>query len=241
MTVGTDWRNSAPVLRESQLAIDIGLHLTLTECAPLGAMPGLAPGGLFPTIGQLMRRALAGQLPYAEILAEARRQITAFTDAMGHPPSHIDGHQHVHCFPVIRDATLTLAQEYGCYVRHCATSFTALRAGLAQPSKALAINLLGAGFAARLRQANIRHNHAFFGLHDFNPNQSLSDLYSGWLNTTINRPNDILLINCHPGQSRMPDDPLAAWREKEYAFLAGTDFTTILKSHESQPRRMREV
>lgn len=241
MTVGTDWHNSAPVLRESQLAIDIGLHLTFTECPPLGAMPRLAPGGILPTIGQLMQSAITGQLPYDEILAEARRQIAAFTDAMGHPPSHIDGHQHVHCFPVIREATLTLAQEYGCYVRHCATNFAAFQAGLAQPSKALAINLLGAGFAARLRQANIRHNHAFFGLHDFNPNRSLFDLYTRWLKPPLNRPNDLLIINCHPAQGQMPGDPLAVWRETEYAFLAGTSFTTILKSHSLQPGRMTQV
>ena len=97
------WRQAAPELEAFADRADIGLHLTLTFGAPLGPMPRLAPSGELPQLRPLLKAARAGTLPADEIRAEIARQLDAFQDAMGRAPDFIDGHQHVHILPGIRD------------------------------------------------------------------------------------------------------------------------------------------
>src|SRR5262249_7833626 len=54
MTVSSHWAEHARWLRPLDGQADIGLHLTLTDHAPLGAMR-LAVGGRLPPLGTLMR------------------------------------------------------------------------------------------------------------------------------------------------------------------------------------------
>lgn len=225
MVGGRSWRQSAPMLAVAQPGIAAGLHLTFTDLVPLGAMKQLAPGGQLPRLGQLLRLALTGGLDPDEIRAECRRQIDGFTDAMGVKPHHIDGHQHVHCFPVIRDSVIELAAEYGCAVRSCATPPGQILNGNAVWRKAAAVNLMGRGFRAALTAAHIPHNRQFFGLHDFSPDADICGRYMRW----ISAAKDAALINCHPGDGNMPNDSIAAWRAHEYRFLQSEDFTGLLQ------------
>ena len=99
MTGGPSWQQSAPLLRQTQGSLDLGLHFTLTEITPLGPMPHLAPTGQFPELATIIRCVILGQCDIGEIRAEAYRQMETFCQAIGRPPDHIDGHQHIHCFP----------------------------------------------------------------------------------------------------------------------------------------------
>lgn len=224
MTGGSSWRQSAPVLAQAQAVLAVGLHLTLTEIAPIGAMPRLAATGTLPQLNSLLRQTIMGQLDTAEIRAEARRQIDAFCQYFGRPPSHLDGHQHVHCFPVIRDVVFELASEYDCAVRVCATPLAAIMQGYAPWSKATVINVMGNGFHAGLDARGIPHNRQFFGLHDFNPTPDIRAMYARWFAAAT--PHGTL-VNCHPGANTIPNDPLAAWRAHEYDFLRSADFTEL--------------
>ena len=47
-----------------------------------------------------------GRLPRAALASELRAQRDAFTAAVGQPPDFIDGHQHVHHLPGVRDLVL---------------------------------------------------------------------------------------------------------------------------------------
>jgi chitin disaccharide deacetylase len=234
MTGGATWPQSALKLRALQPPaappfaglFSVGLHLTFTELAPLGVMPHLAPAGRLPALRRLLRLALLRRLDAAEIMAEAQRQMAAFISAMGHPPQHIDGHQHAHCFPIIREATLELAKEYGCTVRHSGTNLAACLQGQAQLSKALPLNIMALGFRARLRRAGIAHNPYFRGLHAFNAAVAPHAYYQGWLHNMAPQ----MLINCHPALGQAPDDAIAAWREAEYAYLASGEFGALLAS-----------
>ena len=58
MTTGPGWPASAAALRTLDGRIGIGLHLNLTEGAPLGPMPSVAPHGGLPPLAALVRRAL---------------------------------------------------------------------------------------------------------------------------------------------------------------------------------------
>src|SRR5689334_15435364 len=75
MTNLPGWRRAAPQLAELRGEIAVGLHLNLTAGPPLGTMPRLAPRGAMPALAALVRSALTGTLPIAEIEGEIERQL----------------------------------------------------------------------------------------------------------------------------------------------------------------------
>jgi predicted glycoside hydrolase/deacetylase ChbG (UPF0249 family) len=79
----------------------IGLHLDLTEtdaCAPKDELATLldADG---KKLGKHGLREAASRVDLAHVAREAEAQIAAFAELMGRPPTHVDGHQHVHVVP----------------------------------------------------------------------------------------------------------------------------------------------
>ena len=122
MTVCPWWAEEAAALAAVAGAADIGLHLTLTDQSPLGAMPTLAPVGRLPPIDRLVRASILGRLPVAEIEAEIERQLVAFVEVWKRPPAHVDGHHHVHQLPGVRSALFRVleGQRFGRpYLRSC--------------------------------------------------------------------------------------------------------------------------
>ena len=98
-------------------ALPVGVHLTLLWGRPVSepsSVPSLVDRqGSFPTgLGTLAARALTGRLAAREIEAEFRAQVRRFLDA-GLVPTHVDTHKHVHCLPVVFEALLAVAQEFG--------------------------------------------------------------------------------------------------------------------------------
>lgn len=125
MAPGPALNLGAAFLRTLRQQVDMGVHLTLTGpgLKPLGPMPRLAPNGSFPSLEHLMRLAATGKLrPMAdEIALEIARQYDRICQCLNGPPDFIDGHQHVHQLPVIRDHVVKLARmprTTPLYVRH---------------------------------------------------------------------------------------------------------------------------
>ena len=106
MVGGPAWRQGAPALRALDgAAVEVGLHLGLTECA-------LDPALRFP-LSRLIARAYLGQLDRNALQREIVAQLDAFEHAMGRAPAYVDGHQHVHQLPVVRTLLLAeLARRY---------------------------------------------------------------------------------------------------------------------------------
>ena len=101
-----------------QAGIDVGLHLNFTEGRPLAEpLRGFWPS--FPTLPRLMALAHARLLPFDAVASECRSQLAMFRDLAGRYPDFIDGHQHVHHLPIIRDGWLAAVGEAGIspYVR----------------------------------------------------------------------------------------------------------------------------
>src|SRR5688572_26561704 len=73
LAIGRDWPEHATWLRQRDGRADIGLHLALTDFAPLGALPRLAPAGRLPPLPRLVALALARRLDAAEIAGEVDR------------------------------------------------------------------------------------------------------------------------------------------------------------------------
>lgn len=229
MTLFSRWPEDAARLKRLAGRADIGLHFTLTDHPPLGPMPRLAPDGRLPPLKILMGRAYTGTLDSTEVAEELARQITAFTEAMGRPPTFIDGHQHIHQLPVVRDAVIgALLALPGTYVRLCREPhLSVLRRGTAVP-KTLLISELGKALASKVRALGLPANDGFRGVYGFSGRVPFATLMSRFLDPPVDRA----LVMVHPG--RVDDelrrlDPLVDQREVEFAFLAGEHFGVMLK------------
>lgn len=240
MTAGPFWAAEAALLRPLADRADIGLHFTLTDQAPVGPMPRLAPGGKLPMIGQLMKLAYTGVLHRDEIQAELDRQLSAFTAAMGNPPAYIDGHQHVHLLPTVRDVvTDALKALPGAYVRLCDdTPLALLSRGVAVPKAAL-LAMMSRGLRRRSRQAAIAGNRGFRGVYDLTNRVPFAEL----MRRFVKHPGAGMLVMVHPGEV---DDALRAvdtvtdQRERELAYLAGPEFAALLSEAGLAPARFTE-
>ncbi|MDO8605229.1 MAG: ChbG/HpnK family deacetylase [Phaeospirillum sp.] len=232
MTGSRHWPAEAVLLKPLKGKAQFGVHLTLTDQRPLGAMPDLAPEGKLPPIGTMVRRAVAHRLDRAEIAAELERQIDAFEAAMGRAPDFLDGHHHVHQLPIVRDVVLDLwrlrLRPTGGWVRSCWENPLAIAARGIDPVRATIIALLGLRLRWMLKAAGAPHNHSFRGVYDFSGKVAYAELFRRF----TDRPGPRTLVMCHPGEV---DEALKAceWltdqREVEYRFLASEDCAASLK------------
>jgi predicted glycoside hydrolase/deacetylase ChbG (UPF0249 family) len=237
MTGSPHWPAEAALLRPLRGAADIGLHLTLTDQRPLGAMPKLAPDGRLPSLGRLMALALSGRLDRDEIAAEAERQLDRFEAEFGAPPDHLDGHHHVHLLPGVREVALDLFRRRlppGAWLRYCDEPLSAvLGVGVAAP-RALLISVLGAG----LRRSGLRGNTSFRGVRSFRERSPYEALFRRFLAGT----DADGLVMCHPAlvdEALRSADPVGAAREEEYRFLMGEGAGRALAAAGLQPARLR--
>jgi predicted glycoside hydrolase/deacetylase ChbG (UPF0249 family) len=233
MTVCPWWAEEAAALSEVAGDADIGLHLTLTDQSPLGAMPTLAPAGRLPPIGQLVRASLLRRLPIAEIEAEIERQLVAFVDLWKRPPAHVDGHHHVHQLPGVRSALFRVLEQrrFGRpYLRSCHEAPARILARGLAPSKAMIISMLGLNFARSARRLGFELNDGFGGVYDLGAGgQRISDLFASFIRHLGPRP----LAMCHPGYSDTTLaglDPMTEQRDVERAFLAGDEWPRMLEA-----------
>lgn len=242
LTISPGWPEHAAPLRPRDGRADIGLHLALTDFAPLGAMPRLAPAGRLPPLPRLIALALARRLDAGEIAGEVDRQIDRFAAEFGRPPDFIDGHQHVHQLPIVRDVVAARLKRLppGSYVRLCDEPASAiLRRGVA-PVRALVISLLGKGLRRRVRDHQIPANNRFAGVRAFDEQQPYRDLFLRF----INDRGGPLLVMCHPGMvdtELTAVDPVTAPREDEYRYLAGDAFVADLARADVTIARFRDA
>lgn len=232
MVTGPHWPAEARALKEFHGRADIGLHLTLTDQTPVGAMPKTAPGGRLPGLGRLLTFALAGRLDLGEAREELARQLDRFEREFGAPPDFLDGHHHVHLLPGIRGIVVELFRhrlgQTGAYVRFC-DGGGGKRGGLAAAVRGLAIGTLAPPFRRLAEAAGIRGNTDFRGVRSFAGNTPYSRLFPDFLEGI--RPGS--LIMCHPG---LVDEALAAAdratyaREDEYRYFLGDEFPALLRS-----------
>ncbi|GHD57874.1 hypothetical protein GCM10017083_39890 [Thalassobaculum fulvum] len=234
MTVFPEWRDEAPQLAEVADRIGVGLHLTLTDHAPLGPMPRLAPGGRLPPLGRLIRLAHTGRLDRDEIAGEIARQLDAFEAATGRQPDFLDGHQHVHVLPVIRGVVLDQfdgrLDPRHTWLRSCVEPTARILRRRVDASRALAIAALARSLHRQAVRSGIPGNRGFAGVTSFRPERSAEADFDAYLRHSGPRP----LVMCHAGE---PDDvlarrdPVVAARADELRFLAGDRFAALLDQH----------
>lgn len=198
ITTMPDWFDHAKALKPFVNQIEVGLHLNLTDGVPLSS--GMQDGALFPSLFNLLQKAYRHHLDSLIIETECCLQLERFILGMGRLPDFIDGHQHVHQFPVIRDVVIRLYEthlaHHKSYIR-CVDDrrlfLTLFRSGY---FKRIIIQLCGAKtFKMQLLQAKIPHNTSFSGIYRF----SSSDRYSQLFPRFIQEIDNDGIIMCHPG------------------------------------------
>jgi chitin disaccharide deacetylase len=105
---GEHARQSIPLLADAP-KLEVGLHLTLTDCGHGPLTPQYKSGlvrrdGRFHSLHSLLLRAAAGRIDHHAAMDEICAQAMLFEKLVGRSPAYIDGHHHVHQFPVIRNA-----------------------------------------------------------------------------------------------------------------------------------------
>ena len=211
----------------------IGLHVTLTApFKPISKDFAPLQDGHFPPLNRMMRAALARLLNHERLAIEVAAQVQAFVAALGRPPDFIDGHQHIHLFPQVRDAVLKVAAETApqAWVRQCGRPRSARRLHL---RKELLLDILSVGFRRKARRLGVATNPAFAGAYEFNraTEQDFARRFPQFLRGLP--PQSVVM--CHPGfvdaeLERL--DPLTTLREREYAYFCSERFVETLKAHD---------
>ena len=95
----------------------IGFHFNLTAGGPLvkGHQTIAQNDAQFFSKFELFKKAMAGELNPTEVERELATQLEVFNQ-IGVPPAHIDGHNHVHLLPGVREGFLKIIEK-GSWVR----------------------------------------------------------------------------------------------------------------------------
>ena len=109
ITNSKHWADDAKLLNALPDTVDVGLHLNLTEGKPASARLGRIWPRL-PSLPRLIALAHLGRLPRAALRSELHAQLSAFIAARNERPKFIDGHQHVHHLPGVRDIVLDMVE-----------------------------------------------------------------------------------------------------------------------------------
>jgi predicted glycoside hydrolase/deacetylase ChbG (UPF0249 family) len=200
--------------------VDIGLHFNLTEGTPLSKeMTAFYP------LNDLILNANLYELKKPAIIAEFTAQLDKFTEAFGQLPDFIDGHQHVHQFPIIRDAIISVYEEKlrtnKTYIRCTYDPSTLYRVSDVAYLKQLIIQLCGGIiFKKRLNQFKIPHNQTFAGIYSFKSALSYPEYFPRFLNQV----KDAGIVMCHPGlYSSDEENEMANARYAEYSYFSSSE------------------
>jgi predicted glycoside hydrolase/deacetylase ChbG (UPF0249 family) len=219
------------ILNAAGRRVAIGLHLTLTApFAPLSS--GFRPlvAGAFPPLRTVLRTAGLRFFKRETLVVEIEAQLRAFTSAFGYSPDFVDGHQHVHLLPGIREAVLQVVKDKlpKAWVRQCGRALPLHRRF--SDRKGMVLDTLSRGFRRRAARYGVRTNPAFAGTYDFRADADFARLFP----TFLQRLPEGSVIMCHPGMvdaelERL--DPLTSLREREYAYFADESFPGLLAAH----------
>ncbi|MDF0605100.1 ChbG/HpnK family deacetylase [Neisseriaceae bacterium TC5R-5] len=220
MSQSPHWPSLATALKHFDGDADIGLHFNLTHPFDADARPLLH----WLLLSQLR------QLSPQSIQDSALAQIDRFCQYFGRLPDFIDGHQHVHALPIIRNALLAaIALRWPTNVAPYLRSPEQLGHTGDSRLKAIILRAVTKGFTQLANQADINTPPWFAGLCTLNTGANFAELMPIWLK----KCPDQSLIMCHPGHTTTdPDDPSNATRALEYDYLTSDAFEDLCLQYE---------
>jgi predicted glycoside hydrolase/deacetylase ChbG (UPF0249 family) len=233
LTLSPRWAEAAKLITsEIRSKADIGLHLDFTQYEqPLRS-----------SLPKLIVRTIARSLPRNAIRVSIETQLNRFEDALGTAPDYIDGHQHVHQLPQIRDELLDIvAQRYAAKLPWIRIAQPPLQDG----SKAMVIRALGADrLKSGALKAGLRHSGTLLGVYGFSGGVAdYQHRLAAWLQQAQSDASDVIsAFMCHPAlgvpSSNLElDDPIYGARLREYQIFASDEFQALLAQYDIQPAR----
>lgn len=224
LTMSPHWPAAAKNLTpEIRAQANIGLHLDFT----LFGQP------LRLSLPAVMLKALGRQLPASAIRESIRMQLTAFEHALGTPPDYIDGHQHVHQLPQIRDELIAeVSARYQ-------TNKPWIRISKPMPPQNFKAKVIDWSGADRLKQlctrAGLRTTDSLAGIYDYTPHApDYLSLMESWCKQVADADYNVALM-CHPAlkgnTADQGDDPIYPNRVQEYAALNSDAFLKLLQQY----------
>lgn len=215
------WAEAARRLKaEAAGRADAGLHLNLSEA--------FAPAQWRRRLGPLIASAYTVGLPMRALRREIATQLDAFEQALDRAPDFVDGHQHVHQLPGVREVLVEeLLRRYPGH-RPWLRDTAPPRDCRATGFKHRLVAALGAGRLSRLaRDLGFAQNRGMLGVYDFGGSaQAYAERLEDWCEDL---PDGGLLI-CHAATQARPDDPIGAARAREFEVLASNAFGQLLQT-----------
>ncbi|HEY3776471.1 MAG TPA: ChbG/HpnK family deacetylase [Rhizomicrobium sp.] len=204
---------------------DLGLHFSLTGSRSIASVAlecHLRPPRL------------------AVLQDEVERQLGKFTEVMGRLPDYIDGHQHVHVLPVVREAVISAAARVGAYVRSTREPIDASMWRRPSAPESFYLARASRGLDRLARTAGVVTNRGFRGVRTFREKVPFGELFRNMIASA----HDGTLVICHPGH---PDstlaerDPVQETRADEWRYLFGPEFPGDLANAGLELARLREI
>lgn len=227
MVLSPRWPEAARASKDAA-PISWGLHLDLTSSFATGD-PAASP------LPVLIAKAQARLLEPEALRRMVNRQLALFESSRGAAPAFVDGHQHVHHLPVVRDVLIGLLEaRYGQDAKKIGLRICTARRW--RGAKASIIARLGARALSQLASERGHPvNSDFAGVYDFDPSASLKTLWARWMSAT---EGPLPLIMCHvaAGGASERNDPIRKARTQEYKWLASEDFAALQKRLALRPQ-----
>jgi predicted glycoside hydrolase/deacetylase ChbG (UPF0249 family) len=180
---------------------DLGWHPCLTMDAPVAPVEQVSSivnkDGKLLALGKWLTGTVTGRISYDHVLAELDAQYRRCCDLVGHPPQIINGHKHIHIFPLVRKALAEVLHNHKVtpYLRQVRESWGCLRRIPGARIKRLFLSTLGVRAARRHSQAGFPGNDYLAGITDPKWVED-PDFYAHWLKHV---PGDVVELAVHPG------------------------------------------
>jgi len=180
-------------IREENKAL-VGLHFNLTS----------TPSSKTKKVKSILIQSILGTLDVEEVQNKLNKQIKEFEIKFNHMPDFIDGHEHVHSFPHVKDILhKTLVDlSYKGFIRNIGSRslvsfFRSLRNGYS--IKYLTLEILAYFQRKKLKKYNLLHNDYFEGILPLNRPNRLKNILEEVYSQDF---KPLTLIMCHPGSGR---------------------------------------
>ncbi|NOU40671.1 MAG: ChbG/HpnK family deacetylase [Methylotenera sp.] len=220
MVLSPRWAEAAKSLTpEIRSKADIGLHLDFTQFGDAYAHP------------VLIIRSLLRSLSIQAIRLSIHAQLDQFENALGTAPDYVDGHQHVHQLPQIRDALLDiLKQRYSKKLPWIRIAKPPAGDGF----KGKIIKHLGANVLEHKAKAmGFDCSGALLGVYGFTgESKDYEKLLSTWISAANNSLGTPALM-CHPAIDKLGseiNDPIYVARLNEFLVLNSNNFYSLLQT-----------
>lgn len=210
MVLSPRWKEAGALITPAiRKKASIGLHLDFTQF-----------GNAYPHV-KLILLSLMRRLPKESIKISINKQLDAFEEVIGSSPDYVDGHQHIHQLPQIRDVLIeVLLERYQNNLPWLRIAKPPVSDGL----KGLIIRLLGAKALENKALAfNFKCSSELLGIYAFNTSPAAYELMlSKWIRQA-KKSAGVPALMCHPAIQKYSNDksndPIFNARLNEYQVL----------------------